>query len=93
MIYLAVFLYVLLLILCLSLCKISSESDKNSYYEYHDLMARKALNIYYDASDEEWARFLKELEDRILNEDEEEDEINEAFMIYGNILQGHQDQS
>ena len=92
MIYLAALAYVLLLILCASLCKISSESDKISYQQYERIMAKKNLIIHHDASDKEWAQFLKDVERLILKE-EDNDEIEDAFNQYGSILRGHQDQS
>ncbi len=98
MIYLAVFFYVLLLILCMSLCKISSESDKISQQRYMEIIHRKAelmckkpLTIHYESSEREWSNFLRKLENRILNCDDEEPV--ETFILYRNIPQEHQDQS
>ena len=55
-------------------------------------MAKKNLIIHHDASDKEWAQFLKDVERLILKE-EDNDEIEDAFNQYGSILRGHQDQS
>ena len=92
MFYLAALAYVFLLIMCFSLCKISSESDKISYEQYESIMPKRNLIIDHDASEEEWAQFLKDVE-RLIMKEEDNDEIEDAFNQYGSILRGHQDQS
>ena len=92
MIYLAYCAYVLLLILCISLCKISSESDEAAQNHYEDIMSRKRLSVHYDANEEEWDAFLRDLEKFILNGHDQE-EIEKPFNLYESISQEHQDQS
>ena len=55
-------------------------------------MPKRNLIIDHDASDEEWAQFLKDVE-RLIMKEEDNDEIEDAFNQYGSILQEHRDQS